>query len=87
MQFALSDRELLCAAVIVCADPAASTFLKQLLAELTKVSGFYVDQAQMLEVRNFACHAFHFLGQLIVCIGMTDEHQQRGSACGCFLLP
>jgi hypothetical protein len=33
------------------ADPAASTFLKQLLAELTKVSGFYVEQAQQLEVR------------------------------------
>lgn len=33
------------------ADPAASTFLRQLLSELTKVSGFYVEQAQLLEVR------------------------------------
>lgn len=35
------------------ADPTASSFLKQLLAELTKVSGFYVDQAQQLEVSSF----------------------------------
>lgn len=57
MQLSSSDKELLCAAVIVCADPAARSFLKQLLAELTKVSGFYVDQAQLLEVRTFARHA------------------------------
>jgi len=33
-------------------DPTASTFLKRLLAELTKVSNFYVEQAQLLEVRQ-----------------------------------
>lgn len=33
-------------------DPAAESFLKQLLAELTKVSSFYVEQAQMLEVSS-----------------------------------
>lgn len=35
-------------------DPTASTFLKQLMAELTKVSCFYLEQAQVLEVRSRA---------------------------------
>lgn len=34
------------------ADPAATTFLKQLMAELAKVSEFYLEQAQTLEVRT-----------------------------------
>lgn len=36
------------------ADPAARTFLQQLLQELSKVSAFYVEKAGALEVRDNA---------------------------------
>jgi hypothetical protein len=64
------------------ADPAASTFLKQLLAELTKVSGFYVEQAQQLEVRLhqiFARGSSEVDCSALCAVSHAPFHAQRAS--------